>query len=45
LKTTGEGQEWLYDATHNDVLVGTPVLTGGHVTVLLPATSTVLLKF
>ena len=45
LKTTGEGKEWLYDATHNDVLVGTPVLTDGHVTVLLPATSTVLLKF
>jgi hypothetical protein len=25
LKTTGEGQEWRYDATHDDVLVGTPV--------------------
>jgi hypothetical protein len=45
LKTTGKGQEWLYDATHKDVLVGTPVLTDGHVTVLLPATSTVLLRF
>jgi hypothetical protein len=45
LKTTGKGKEWRYDATHPDVLVGTPVLTDGHVTVLLPATSTVLLKF
>jgi hypothetical protein len=45
LKTTGEGQEWRYDATHNDVLVGTPVLTAGHVTAWLPTTSTVLLKF
>jgi hypothetical protein len=45
LKTTGEGQEWRYDATHHDVLVGTPVLTDGHVTVWLPATSTVLLRF
>jgi hypothetical protein len=45
LKTAGEGKEWLYDATHNDVLVGTPVLTDGHVTVWLPATSTVLLEF
>ena len=45
LKTAGEGQEWLYDATHHDVLVGTPVLTDSHVTVWLPATSTVLLKF
>lgn len=45
LKASGEGQEWRYDATHNDVLVGTPVLTDGHVTVWLPATSTVLLTF
>jgi hypothetical protein len=45
LKTTGAGQEWRYDATHHDVLVGTPVLTDGHVTVWLPATSTVLLRF
>jgi hypothetical protein len=45
VKTTGEGQEWRYDATHPDVLVGTPVLTDGRVTVWLPATSTVLLKF
>jgi hypothetical protein len=45
LKKTGEGEEWLYDATHNDVLVGKPVLTDGHATVSLPATSTVLLKF
>jgi hypothetical protein len=45
LKTTGEGQEWRYDATHHDGLVGTPVLTAGHVTAWLPTTSTVLLKF
>jgi hypothetical protein len=45
LKTTGVGQEWRYDAAHQDVLVGAPVLNDGQVTVWLPATSTVLLKF
>jgi hypothetical protein len=45
LKTTGKGHEWRYDAAHQDVLVGAPVLTDGQVTVWLPATSTVLLKF
>jgi hypothetical protein len=45
LKTTGTGTEWQYDATHNDVVVATPSLTAGKVTVTLPGTSAVLVKF
>lgn len=45
LKSTGTGTEWQYDATHNDVVVATPSLTAGKVTVTVPGTSAILLKF
>ena len=45
LKTTGAGTEWQYDATHNDVIVATPSLSAGKVTVTVPGTSAILLKF
>ena len=35
---------WQFDATHNDVIVGTPRLTGGRVSFTVPGTGTVLLK-
>jgi hypothetical protein len=45
LKTTATGTEWQYDATHNDVVVGSPSLSAGKVTVSVPGTSAILLKF
>jgi hypothetical protein len=45
LLTTGTGTEWQYDATHNDTVVGSPALSGGHVTVTIPGSAAVLLQF
>lgn len=45
LRTSGTGTMWLFDATHPDVVVGTPSLVAGHVTFQIPGTAAVLLKF
>jgi len=45
LKTTGTGTEYQYDATHNDVVVGSPSLTNGHVTFTIPGTAAMLFVF
>jgi len=43
--TSGTGTMWQVDATHNDVIVGSPALSGGHVSFSIPAQAGVLLKF
>lgn len=45
LITSGTGTEWQYDASHNDVVVGSPSLSGGHVTFSIPGTAAVLFEF
>jgi hypothetical protein len=46
LITSGTGTMWQFDATHNDVIVGNPVLSNGRVTFTAPGSGgTVLLKF
>jgi hypothetical protein len=45
LISSGTGTMWQFDATHNDVIVGSPALSAGHVTFTLPANSAILLKF
>lgn len=43
--TSGAGTMWQVDATHNDVIVGTPMLSNGHVSFSVPGRAAVLLKF
>lgn len=45
LVTSGTGTMWQVDATHNDVIVGTPALSNGHVSFPIPGQAAVLLKF
>jgi hypothetical protein len=45
LRTSGTGTMWLYDATHPDVVVGSPTLANGHTTFQIPGTAAVLLRF
>ncbi|MDQ3006534.1 MAG: hypothetical protein M3R47_14270, partial [Chloroflexota bacterium] len=46
LKTSGTGTMWKFDATNNDVIVGSPVLSNGRVTFTAAGSGgTVLLKF
>jgi len=45
LRQSSTGTMWQFDATHQDVVVGNPVLSNGHVTFTIPGTSAVLLKF
>jgi len=45
LITSGTGTQYQFDATHNDVVVGNPVLSSGHVTFTIPGTAAVLITF
>jgi hypothetical protein len=45
LKTTSTGTEYQYDATHNDVVVGSPVLSNGRVSFTIPGTGAILIVF
>jgi len=45
LISSGTGTMWQFDSTHMDVVVGSPALSNGHVTLTVPGTSAVLLKF
>jgi hypothetical protein len=45
LRTSGTGTMWLYDATHPDVVVGSPTLSNGHTTFQIPGTAAVVLQF
>jgi hypothetical protein len=45
LITSGTGTMWQYDATHLDVVVGSPVLSNGHVSFNIPSTSAILIKY
>ena len=42
---SGAGTMWQFDATHNDVIVGQPALSNGHVTFTIPATAAILITF
>jgi hypothetical protein len=45
LITSGTGTMWQYDASHLDVIVGSPVLNNGHVTFNIPGTSAILIRY
>jgi hypothetical protein len=45
LITSGTGTMWQFDATHNDVIVGHPTLSNGHVTFTIPSMAAVLITF
>jgi hypothetical protein len=45
LITSGTGTQWEFSSLNNDVVVGSPTLSSGHVTFSIPAGSTELLKF
>jgi hypothetical protein len=45
LRSKGKARHWLYDETHNDVVVGKPKVRAGKVTLTLPPWSTTLLEF
>lgn len=45
LLSSGTGTMWVFDGTHNDVVVGNPILAGGQVTVTLTGTSASLVEF
>ena len=45
LVTSGTGTMWQVDATHNDVIAGTPSLSNGHVSISIPGQAAVLLNF
>jgi len=45
LITSGTGTMWQFDATHNDVIVGHPTLSHGHVTFTIPDTAAILITF
>jgi hypothetical protein len=45
LITSVTGTMWQFDATHNDVIVGHPTLSNGHVTFTIPSMAAVLITF
>jgi hypothetical protein len=45
LLSSGTGRMWVFDGTHNDVIVGNRILAGGNVTVTLSGTSANLIEF
>jgi hypothetical protein len=45
LATTGTGTMWQFSATSADQVVGSPVLSNGHVTFTIPGAAAVLLRF
>ena len=45
LITSGTGTMWQFDATHNDVIVGHPTLSNGHVTFTILDTAAILITF
>ncbi len=45
LLSSGAGTMWVFDSSHNDVVVGSPVLSGGSVTVSLGPVSGDLIEF
>jgi hypothetical protein len=45
LLTSGTGTMWQYNASHQDVIVGNPALSSGHVSFMIPGTAAVLMKF
>jgi hypothetical protein len=45
LITTGTGTQWEFSSANNDVIVGSPSLSGGKVTFSIPSNATELLKF
>lgn len=45
LISSGTGTMWLFDATHNDVVTGSPALSSGLVTFSIPGNASVVLKF
>jgi hypothetical protein len=45
LLSSGTGTLYQFDATHNDVVNGSPVLSNGHVTLTIPGTTAILIQF
>jgi hypothetical protein len=45
LITSGTGTMWQFDATRNDVIVGHPTLSNGHITFTIPDTAAILISF
>lgn len=45
LISSGTGTMWQVDGTHNDVIVGSPTVSNGHVSFSIPGQAGVLLKF
>ena len=45
LLSSGTGTLYQFDATHNDVVNGSPVLSNGHVTFTIPGTAAILIQF
>ena len=45
LLTSGTGTMWQYDQSHPDVVVGSPVLSNGHVTFTIPGNAAILIRF
>jgi hypothetical protein len=45
LISSGQGTMWQFDSSHNDVVVGSPTLASGQVTLSLAANTAYLLKF
>jgi hypothetical protein len=45
LITSGTGTMWQFDATHNAVIVGNPVLSNSHVACTIPPTAAILITF
>jgi hypothetical protein len=45
LATSGTGTLWQFDASHPDVVVGSPTLSHGHTIVTVPGTAAILLKY
>ncbi|HEX8221503.1 MAG TPA: hypothetical protein VF914_20110 [Chloroflexia bacterium] len=45
LLSSGTGTLYQFDATHNDVVNGSPVLSNGHVTFTIPGTAAILITY
>lgn len=45
LLTSASGTMWQFDATHQDAIIGRPALVNGYVTLTIPASGAVLVKF
>jgi len=45
LMTNATGTQWEYSSANQDVIIGNPTLSAGHVMFTLPATAGVLIKF